>query len=60
MGAKIAFVGMMSVDCVFGQLTRSRNERKSMSNKCVLNARYELKKYKVKNTRNYSGSAPMY
>ena len=31
------------VDCVFGQLTRSRNERKSKCNKCVLNARYELK-----------------
>ena len=48
------------VDCVFGQLTLSRNERKSMSNKCVFNARYELKQYKVKNTGNYSGSALMY
>ena len=48
------------VDCVFGQLTRSRNERKSKSNKYVFNARYELKECKVKNTEIYSGSALMY
>ena len=31
------YEAMLPVDCVFGQLTRSRNERKSKSNKCVLN-----------------------
>ena len=43
-----------NVDCVFGQLMRSRKERKSMYNKCiesVVNARYELKTYKIKNTK---------